>query len=44
VRAALTGQSAELGEGKKRIRLLEQEKEVLRQAAAYLSQSNRAGK
>lgn len=32
---------AELREAKKRIRLLEQENEVLRRAAAYLSQGNR---
>ena len=32
--------SAELREAKKRIRLLEQENEVLRRAAAYLSQAN----
>ena len=35
---------AELGEAKKRIRLLEQENEVLRRAAAYLSQANLPGK
>ena len=35
---------AELREAKKRIRLLEQENEVLRRAAAYLSQSNLPGK
>lgn len=34
------GELAELREAKKRIRLLEQEKEVLRRAAAYLSQAN----
>ncbi|MFC5677090.1 IS3 family transposase [Aeromicrobium endophyticum] len=33
-------QNAELREAKKRIRLLEQENEVLRRAAAYLSQAN----
>ncbi|MCO1657119.1 IS3 family transposase [Pseudonocardia humida] len=38
--AAAAEQSAELREAKKRIRLLEQENEVLRRAAAYLSQSN----
>jgi transposase len=32
--------SAELREARKRIRLLEQENEVLRRAAAYLSQAN----
>jgi transposase len=35
--------SAELREAKKRIRLLEQENEVLRRAAAYLSQANLPG-
>ena len=34
----------ELREAKKRIRLLEQEDEVLRRAAAYLSQANLPGK
>ncbi|WP_456340932.1 transposase [Streptomyces microflavus] len=34
------GESAELAEARKRIRLLEQENEVLRRAAAYLSQAN----
>lgn len=34
----------ELREMKKRIRLLEQENEVLRRAAAYLSQANLPGK
>ena len=38
------GQSAELREANKRIRLLEQENEVLRRAAAYLSQANLPGK
>ncbi|MCR2791611.1 transposase [Microbacterium sp. zg.Y625] len=37
-------ESAELGEARKRIRLLEQENEVLRRAAAYLSQANLPGK
>lgn len=37
-------QSAELREAKKRTRLLEQESEVLRRAAAYLSQANLPGK
>ena len=37
-------QLAELREAKKRIRLLEQENEVLRRAAAYLSQANLPGK
>ena len=36
--------NAELREAKKRIRLLEQENEVLRRAAAYLSQANLPGK
>jgi transposase-like protein len=35
---------AELREAKKRIRLLEQEVEVLRRAAAYLGQANLPGK
>lgn len=37
-------QSAELGEARKRIKTLEQEVEVLRRAAAYLSQANLPGK
>jgi transposase-like protein len=37
-------QSSENRELKKRIRLLEQENEVLRRAAAYLSQANLPGK
>ncbi len=37
-------QAAELREAKKLIRLLEQENEVLRRAAAYLSQANLPGK
>ena len=41
---ATTGELAELREAKKRIRLLEQENEVLRRAAAYLSQANLQGK
>jgi transposase len=36
-------ENAELGEAKKRIRLLEQQNEVLRRAAAYLSQANLPG-
>ena len=36
--------NAELREAKKRIRLLEQENEVMRRAAAYLSQANLPGK
>lgn len=39
-----TAENAELREAKKRIRLLEQENEVLRRAAAYLSQANLPGK
>ncbi|MFE2802615.1 IS3 family transposase [Streptomyces olivaceus] len=38
--ATTWGESAELREARKRIRLLEQENEVLRRAAAYLSQAN----
>jgi transposase-like protein len=37
-------EALELGEARKRIRLLEQENEVLRRAAAYLSQANLPGK
>jgi transposase-like protein len=40
---ATVGELAELREAKKRIRLLEQENEVLRRAAAYLSQANLPG-
>jgi len=36
--------ATELREARKRIRLLEQENEVLRRAAAYLSQANLPGK
>ena len=39
-----SAENAELREAKKRIRLLEQENEVLRRAAAYLSQANLPGK
>ena len=39
-----TDELADLREAKKRIRLLEQENEVLRRAAAYLSQANLPGK
>lgn len=39
-----TVDNAELREANKRIRLLEQENEVLRRAAAYLSQANLPGK
>ncbi|MFD7973953.1 IS3 family transposase [Streptomyces clavifer] len=38
--ATASEESAELREARKRIRLLEQENEVLRRAAAYLSQAN----
>ena len=37
-------EAAQLREAKKRIRLLEQENEVLRRATAYLSQANLPGK
>jgi transposase len=37
-------EGADLREAHKRIRLLEQENEVLRRAAAYLSQANLPGK
>jgi transposase len=41
----MTGaENAELREARKRIRLLEQENEVLRRAAAYLSQAHLPGK
>jgi transposase-like protein len=40
---ATVAELAELREAKKRIRLLEQENEVLRRAAAYLSQANLSG-
>jgi transposase-like protein len=39
-----SAENAELRDAKKRIRLLEQENEVLRRAAAYLSQANLPGK
>ena len=39
-----TAESAELRDLKRRNRLLEQENEVLRRAAAYLSQANLPGK
>ena len=39
-----TTDSAELRDARRRIKLLEQENEVLRRAAAYLSQSNLPGK
>ena len=38
------GESSELREANKRIKLLEQENEVLRRAAAYLSQAHLPGK
>ena len=41
---ATAAENADLREAKKRIRLLEQENEVLRRAAAYLSQANLPGK
>ncbi|HOQ86589.1 MAG TPA: hypothetical protein PLQ89_12830 [Phycisphaerae bacterium] len=45
VRPGVTSsESAELRELKRRNRLLEQENEVLRRAAAYLSQANLPGK
>ncbi|MFE2302704.1 hypothetical protein ACFXAW_31470 [Streptomyces sp. NPDC059445] len=37
-------ESAELREARRRIKLLEQENEILRRAAAYLSQANLPGK
>lgn len=43
-RGATKSESAELREANRRIRLLEQENEVLRRAAAYLSQANLPGK
>lgn len=39
-----TSESGELREARRRIKLLEQENEVLRRAAAYLSQANLPGK
>jgi len=41
---ASRAESAELREARKRIKLLEQENEVLRRATAYLSQANLPGK
>ena len=41
---ASRAEALELREARKRIRLLEQENEVLRRAAAYLSQANLPGK
>ena len=43
-RGTTTADNVELREANKRIRLLEQENEVLRRAAAYLSQANLPGK
>src|SRR4051812_48642654 len=42
--AATADELVELREARKRIRTLEQENEVLRRAAAYLSQANLPGK
>lgn len=39
-----TSESAELRDARRRIKLLEQENEVLRRATAYLSQANLPGK
>lgn len=39
-----TSESAELREAKRRIRLLEQENEVLKKAAVYFAQANLPGK
>lgn len=39
-----SSESVELREARRRIKLLEQENEVLRRAAAYLSQANLPGK
>ncbi|WP_331751208.1 transposase (plasmid) [Streptomyces globisporus] len=45
VKPGVTSQeNAELREARRRIKLLEQENEVLRRAAAYLSQANLPGK
>lgn len=44
VEGVTADQRRELREARKRIRLLEQENEVLRRAAAYLSQANLPGK
>ena len=41
---ASAAENAELRQPKRRIRLLEQENDVLRRAAAYLSQANLPGK
>ena len=44
VRPGAETEGRELRDAKRRIRLLEQENEVLRRAAAYLSQANLPGK
>ena len=45
IKPGVTGaEHAELRDAKRRVRLLEQENEVLRRAAAYLSQANLPGK
>jgi len=44
VKPVTAEQNVELRDAKRRIRLLEQENEVLRRAAAYLSQANLPGK
>jgi transposase-like protein len=41
---SMAAENAELREARRRIRLLEQENEVLRRAAAYLSQANLPGR
>jgi transposase-like protein len=43
-RGGPAAEPAELREARKRIRLLEQENEVLRKAAAYFAQANPPGK
>ena len=43
-RGVTAGEATETRELRKRVRLLEQENEVLRRAAAYLSQANLPGK
>ena len=44
VPGSTAAENAELRDARRRIRLLEQENEVLRRAAAYLSQANLPGK